>query len=565
MLRETLVGLVAVALAGCGTTKQSGKPSLPPTAEGRPPTVDLAAIRQSPRELAFAWQPWSAKTFERAARAGRFVLLSCTAPWCHECRALEEATLTDPDVGRLVAARFVAVRVDIAERPDLEQRFGERGWPALVVLSPQGLEVSRIGGYRPPGELSGLLRKALRAAPSEPDVEREPRARETPVGAMAWVAHRAAADLDDYFDAEAGSWGERQKTPIGPNLVFELRRHARGEPSALERATLTLTRQRQLIDPVWGGLYVSSAGPRWDSPSHAKLALPNAQNLEAYAEAYAATKRAAYLRDADQIVAWVDRFLTSPEGTFFASHEGSVNGNDPTKPFVAGKTFFSKDDAGRRALGEPFVDRRVYALENGAMIAALAALHRASGRRAHLERARRAADAAVATLVAADGSVRHRREMASPRFLADAAYLGRGLVSLAETSGEKRYRDVAERIAANMTRVFADDETSAFFGRTPESLAGGSLARRRRPFTHNVEAARFLAALAKASGDSSHRERARRVLRAIATPPALDYQGRFVGEFLVALDDVELYPWRGAASSEPPAVDAGPDSGDGGR
>jgi hypothetical protein len=88
----------------------------------------------------------------------------------------------------------------------------------------------------------------------------------------------------------------------------------------------------------------------------------------------------------------------------------------------------------------------------------------------------------------------------------------------------------------------------------------------RRPLRHNVVAARFLACLARVTGKASYRDAAQRTLAAVATPKALDDQGRMLGGFLLALDDSgidlpgeELPPEtkKPARESEPPSPDEG--------
>jgi hypothetical protein len=85
-------------------------------------------------------------------------------------------------------------------------------------------------------------------------------------------------------------------------------------------------------------------------------------------------------------------------------------------------------------------------------------------------------------------------------------------------------------------RNFLDAETGGCFEHTPDPNAAGAFTRRQQPFVHNVTCARFFAAL-------GWRDRAQRVLAAIATPRNLDDQGRMVGEFLLALDESGAYLW----------------------
>jgi len=81
--------------------------SLLPAAE--PPTI--------------SWQGWSDNLFEQARRENKFVLLDLEAVWCHWCHVMAETTYKDPEVARLIGAKYIAVRVDQDSRPDLSNRY----------------------------------------------------------------------------------------------------------------------------------------------------------------------------------------------------------------------------------------------------------------------------------------------------------------------------------------------------------------------------------------------------------------------------------------------------------
>ena len=86
--------------------------------------------------------------------------------------------------------------------------------------------------------------------------------------------------------------------------------------------------------------------------------------------------------------------------------------------------------------------------------------------------------------------------------------------------------------------LLLDAETGAFWAHTPDRNAVGVFARTRQPFEENVTAARLFAALARLTGERAFHDRAERILAAVAMPDALDHQGAWLGELLLALDDV---------------------------
>jgi uncharacterized protein YyaL (SSP411 family) len=510
-----------------------------------PPAVDIAKAREKALGQGFSWSPYENASFAKAKAEGRYILIDGAAEWCHWCHVMDETTYRDPEIGRMIREKFVAVRVDIDARPDFAERYGQWGWPATILLSPDAEEVGKFRGYIAPDALRATLEGILRTGPRGPaagviDLTARPAA----VDALPWVASRSTLDLDDWWDAAEGGWGTHQKAPIGANIEFEWVRASHGDDDARARALLTLDKERALLDPVWGGLYQYSAASDWDSPHFEKLMTVQAAGIEARARAVLLTKDAAALADARAIASYVGGFLSAPDGGFYANQDADVGAHDRERPFVDGHTFYARDDAGRRALGLPWVDSHVYGRENGLAIAALAALYEASGDSAFLARAQKAADAVLATHVLADGTVLHdASKQDGPFFLADAAALGRGLARLAQVTGNARYRTAAAKIVAAMEKNFADAASGALFEATQDPNAAGVFGRRGIPFVHNVVAARAFALAGKLEGEPRLRDRARAILAAIATPRGLAAQGRWIGEFLLALDEAGSMTW----------------------
>src|SRR5579864_8196691 len=133
-----VLAVVALTASGCGTraSRNATAPSRITVTEGapRPP---------------LAWAALNRETFARARAEQRFIVVDGSAEWCHWCHVMEASTYHDPDVRELLASRFVAVKVDIDEDPDFEERYHEWGWPATVLLSPDGSEIGKYKGYIP--------------------------------------------------------------------------------------------------------------------------------------------------------------------------------------------------------------------------------------------------------------------------------------------------------------------------------------------------------------------------------------------------------------------------------
>src|SRR5690606_1004604 len=123
-----------------------------------------------------------------------------------------------------------------------------------------------------------------------------------------------------------------------------------------------------------------------------KIVSVQAGAIRAFAEAHRASGQRRWLEHAEDVRRYVRAQLTAPDGAFYTSQDA-----DLSEPHVTGPEYYARDDAGRRALGIPRVDRHVYASTNGMLIEALAQLSVASGERAPLEEAIAAAERILRT------------------------------------------------------------------------------------------------------------------------------------------------------------------------
>src|SRR5580700_2129433 len=96
---------------------------------GRAVATTAAMPEGAPREP-LAWEEFSPATFARAKAARKFVVMDGSAEWCHWCHVMEATTYHDPAVREILGKSFIAVKVDVDSRPDIEERYGAWGWPA---------------------------------------------------------------------------------------------------------------------------------------------------------------------------------------------------------------------------------------------------------------------------------------------------------------------------------------------------------------------------------------------------------------------------------------------------
>ena len=108
------------------------------------------------------WHEWGEEAFSAAQRENKPILLDIGAVWCHWCHVMDRESYDDTEVAQVVNDRFIAVKVDRDERPDIDSRYqaavsaisGQGGWPLTAFLTPDGKPF--FGGtYFPPSDQYG--------------------------------------------------------------------------------------------------------------------------------------------------------------------------------------------------------------------------------------------------------------------------------------------------------------------------------------------------------------------------------------------------------------------------
>jgi uncharacterized protein YyaL (SSP411 family) len=497
-------------------------------------TMATQAIAADAPAPPIVWRAWSPEVFAQAKRENKFILLDLEAGWCHWCHVMEEVTYRDPQVGRLLAARYIPVRVDQDSRPDLANRYEDYGWPATVIYAPDGSELVKRQGYIPPQPMIALLQAVIDDPTPGPSVR--PERSVTAATATVLGDERRAVLLRAWaegYDDKAGGWGFRHKYLDWDSVELAMRLAARGDERAAHMARDTLRLQHKLLDPVWGGVYQYSVGGDWNEPHFEKIVQMQAENLRIYAQAEARWQDPANEEMLRGLTSYLGGFLTSPDGVFFTSQDADL------VPGEHSAEYYALDDRGRRARGIPRIDRHVYARENGWVIAALCQLAATTGRAADRGAAERAARWVLTHRALPGGGFRHDEHDEAGPYLGDTLAMGRAFLALHQLTQDRAWLDhataAAEFLAAHFSRKgesgFASSDTTVNAFPAP-----------RPQFDENVGVARFGTALAAATGRAEFRTMAAVALRWLLAPGQAEGRGFYVAGLLLAEEDARTDP-----------------------
>src|SRR5688572_3124640 len=454
------------------------------------------------------WQPWSDSVFERAARENRFVLLDLEAVWCHWCHVMDEVTYSDPKVVELIESRYIPVRVDQDARPDISRRYENYGWPATVVFNAEGGEIVKRRGYLPPEVMISML-EAIIVDPSPVDYgDDEPVTRfaDNPLLSQKLRKSLEAAFYDTH-DPKLGGLKQFQKFLDHDTVEYGLLRAGQGDKKAEEMTRRTLTFALKLIDPAWGGMYQYSTDFDWDHAHFEKIMSMQAEPLRLYALAYGQFRDERYLQAVRNLHRYVTTFLRSPEGAFYTSQDADlVKGKHSEK-------YFALDDAARRKLGIPAVDKHRYARENGWMINALATAYAMTGERAYLDDAQRAARWNIANRLLPGGGFRHDEKDVAGPYLEDTLAMGDAFLALYAATGEREWLARAASGAEFIEQHFRGAQP----GYLTSAPRASSRLQPKSNVDENIPLARFANLLHRYTGDARYRAMSDYALRMLVT------------------------------------------------
>jgi uncharacterized protein YyaL (SSP411 family) len=565
--------------------------------------VNRLAAETSPYLLQHAqnpvdWYPWGEEAFALARAEDRPVLLSVGYAACHWCHVMEHESFENGETAGLMNERFVPVKVDREERPDVDGLYmdavvamtGNGGWPMTVFLTPDGRPFYG-GTYFPPEPRHGLpsFTQVLLAVSDayrtrRADLEQQA---DTLVEAIRQASERAPSGepltsgllsgvvpaFRRSFDPAEGGWGPAPKFPAASTIEPMLRLHAaHGDEEALGMARLTLDRMSAggMYDLLGGGFHRYSVDAHWLVPHFEKMLYDNALLASAYLHAWVVTGEERYGRVVTETLDYVLRELRLPEGGLASAQDADTDGiegltftwteeevaafvgepqPDWLLPFEHGRSILRGEIpeearaallAARQERPQPLRDDKALAAWNGLALAALGEAGARLGRRDYLEAALGIAEFLLGPLSDDRGRLlRSFREGDAriPAYLEDYANVANGLLELSWATGDPRWLAESRRRAGLVVELFADPVNGGFFVDAPD---GGGLVARRKEFDDhptpagNSMAALVLLRLARIYGDDELEKQAVGVFRLAL--PLMERAPAAVAHLLCALD-----------------------------
>ena len=302
------------------------------------------------------WYPWGNEALDRAKSEDKPILLSIGYAACHWCHVMAHESFEDEPTARLMNDRFVNIKVDREERPDIDGIYmhavqaltGHGGWPMTMFLTPDGAPFYG-GTYFPPDDRPGMPSFA-KVLNSVADAYADRRDSITATSAQLREIYDAAKmqarsegpinthtldfayrGIARHHDVRHGGFDSAPKFPQTMTLDFLLRYSKRtGTEYALEIAHDSFRKMARggIYDQIGGGFHRYAVDALWLVPHFEKMLYDNALLVRLGAHLWQATGDSEVRQVTEETVQWLAREMTSPEGGFYSSLDADSEGHE---------------------------------------------------------------------------------------------------------------------------------------------------------------------------------------------------------------------------------------------
>jgi uncharacterized protein YyaL (SSP411 family) len=270
---------------------------------------------------------------------------------------MERESFESEELAQFLNGHFVSIKVDREERPDVDKIYmtfvqamtGSGGWPLNVFLTPDRKPF--FGGtYWPPESKYGrpsflqvlqqiatawqtktndILSSAEKLHQQLADMTARESTNRFVLGKVA--LQNAGLQLKQGFDEKHGGFGSAPKFPSPSHPRFLLRYGTRYHDDEAVRMVLFTCEKMAaggIYDQLGGGFSRYSVDAQWLVPHFEKMLYDNAQLVQLYLDAYLISSDAKYADVVRDVLRYVLRDMTHPDGGFYSAEDADSEGKE---------------------------------------------------------------------------------------------------------------------------------------------------------------------------------------------------------------------------------------------
>ncbi len=490
------------------------------------------------------WYPWGDEAHEKAVSEDKPILISIGYSSCHWCHVMEKESFEDTEIAEIMNRYFVCIKVDREERPDIDHMYMavvqiltmQGGWPLNCFALPD-TKPFWGGTYFSKDQWRNTLLQVVELYKTRKnDLVKQSEKLIQGIADSNFIqpssteetfeqsdAEKVFKNIMDYMDKEEGGTLRSPKFPTPVNLEFLLHYYYHtGNRSALDQVKLSLKKMAMggIYDQAGGGFARYSTDDKWKVPHFEKMLYDNGQLVSLYSNAWKVLKHTDFKNVVYQTVEFIERELTSLEGTFYSALDADSEGEEG-KFYVwtekeidkvleddgllmknyyqvgkkgyweNGHNILVRDDTGfdfaakfgisaekfqriterankklleaRSKRVRPGLDNKVIVSWNALMISGLSDAYAAFAESSFINKAKRAADFIIDNSFSPKGKLYRTLHGSKPSidgFLEDYALFVQALIRLYEVTAKSEYLLKAKELAGYTLRNFSTPGTS---------------------------------------------------------------------------------------------------------
>jgi uncharacterized protein len=303
------------------------------------------------------WFEWSDEAFRLAQEQNKPVMLFLSAFWCGYCQRMDQEAFSETENIALLKAYFVSIRVENGQRPDIDSRYNQNGWPTLIFMTPQGDPIIATN-YLPANQFEDLLLRVYIGHQQTPAYDDPagstgeniappaPAPASMITGPNKSSISEIAGIIMNLADTTNGGYGQGQKFIHAEANDFLLVRYQETKDSRyLDQVRLTLDRMRAgpIHDRDEGAYFRTTTGADWSRPHREKLLAEQAGLVRNCLQTFKITKQPVYAEMAQEIVGYLNRKLyDAATGSFYGCEDFLRTFADEQSPLETFFTIFDK-------------------------------------------------------------------------------------------------------------------------------------------------------------------------------------------------------------------------------